>query len=477
MEIVPWVRYIRLGAVVCALVGSVSGCGEDSAAPATPGPAAPALLPPETRPEAVVPGEIRAWLDANVHPFDGAHLSLPHTDIEFLRDLVGDARVVALGEATHGTRDFFEMKARILRFLVEEMGFNTFAIEASWPEAMRLDRYVRTGDGDSAVLLSGLYFWTWRTESVLEMIEWMRAHNEAGGNIGFHGIDMQLPRMALHIVREFIRFVDPARVDEVASRLDCLARHANQPDRLLPPVSYRDLTDAERAECGAALEEVGALLEANRARYELAGGVNTAAVAERSLRIAYQYHLAEVGRSEGGRAQGAALREGFMAENTLWLNDRIGPEGRMVLWAHNLHVATKPGRQGHYQREALGDDMVVIGFSHEGGRFTAGDLSRSPFMQRVFDLPPPVENSFEAILAGASPPRFVLDLRRTADEPGSEWLFEPRLFRNIGCCFHPDWSTRSVFSLSPLPDWFDAIIHFESTRPTVLLPSRLPSTW
>ncbi len=126
------------------------GCQEETARGNAP------TLPLPTLP----PDPVPAWLAANAHPFAGPHLSLPHTDLEFLRDIVGDARVVSLGENTHGARDFFEMKARILRFLVEEVGFNTFAIEATWPESWRFDHYVRSGEGDPHELLTGLYFWT-----------------------------------------------------------------------------------------------------------------------------------------------------------------------------------------------------------------------------------------------------------------------------------------------------------------------------
>ena len=208
-----------------------------------------------------------------MEPFDGSHLSLPHDDLEFLRDLVGDARVVALGENTHGARDFFEMKARILRFLVEEMGFNTFAIEAAWAEARRLDHYVRTGEGDSAMALSGLYFWTWATESVLEMIEWMREHNEAGGDVGFHGVDMQFAGMPLHLVREFVRFADAANLPMVTEDLDCLSRFANGPAGRTPTPRYDSQPAAALAECGASLESVREHLEGNRERYETAGRV------------------------------------------------------------------------------------------------------------------------------------------------------------------------------------------------------------
>lgn len=455
----------KFGGVV-ALTGLVAlgvGCGRDSA---------PSSLPlPSTAGSPPVSEAVRAWLDANVHPFSGSHLSLPYGDLEFLRDLVGDARIVALGENTHGTRDFFEMKARILRFLVEEMDFNTFAIEATWPEARRLDRYVRTGEGDPKELLSGLYFWVWNTESVLEMIEWMRAHNEAGGDLGFHGVDMQFPGMAIHLVREYIQSVDPKSEALMAGRLDCLSRFANDHRGLRPRPGYPEQTDAYRAECGASMVAARQHLLDSQADYELAAGEDAFAVTLQSLRIAFQYHL---------RATGALSREESMAENTVWLSNRIGPGGRMVLWAHNLHVSTWESWQGQYQRRTFGDDMVVLGFTHEYGRLTASffseELRRCVGPPREFDLDEPVPDSYEAYLARASAPEFVLDLRGLEYETGNTWLFDSRRLREISLCYNEDfaesyWWTRSIM------DGFDGIIHFETTRPTTVLPFRYPSSF
>ena len=332
-------------ALLTAVLILAHGCAEDAVIPTLPLPDPP-------------PDPASAWLDANTHPFDGPHLSLPHTGIEFLRDIVGDARIVALGEATHGTRDFFEMKARILRFLVEEMGFNTFAIEATWPESRRLDQYVRTGEGDPEVLLSGLYFWTWNTESVLEMIEWMREHNEAGGDVGFHGFDMQFPGMALHNVREYVREVDPGVLEAVSAQLDCLDRFANSARGPRPSPGYGEQPDSFRTECAAALEGVREDLLANREKYVTLAGEDSFEVAVQSLRVAFQYHL---------RMTREQSRDESMAENTVWISRRIGPKGKMVLWAHNYHVSTTPGAQGSYLRETFGDDMVVVAFSHETG--------------------------------------------------------------------------------------------------------------
>ena len=436
-------------AVVALLV---SGCQEG----------APIVVPPPG------PDPRGPWLEANVHPFAGSHHSLPHGDIEFLREIVGDARIVSLGEGTHGTRDFFEMKARILRFLVEEMGFNTFAIEATWPESRRIDHYVRTGEGDPRVFLSALYFWTWNTESVLEMIEWMREHNEAGGDVGFHGFDMQFPGMALHNVREYVREVDPTRAESVHEQTDCLARYSNGPDswggRNEP---YTVQTPGYWASCRASLDAVRELFLEHREGYEALAGEDAFAVALQSLRVALQYHL---------QATGEQHRDASMAENTEWISGRIGAEGKMVLWAHNNHMANRPRRQGMYLRQTFGDDMVIFGFSHETGRFSGVDLR--PGGARGYgphDLESPVPGSFERVFANVNFPGFFLDLRnRDFDTQETYWLGETRLFRSIGCCLSPNYGT---WFDTPLAEWYDVIIHFKQTRPTVILPFHYPDSW
>jgi len=339
-------------ALIAAALMLGLGCEDSSVTPVPPLPDPP-------------PNLTGAWLDANTHPFSGPHLSLPHAELEFLRDLVGDARIVALGEATHGTRDFFEMKARVLRYLVEEMGFNTFAIEATWPESRRLDHYVRTGEGDAHKLLVGLYFWTWRTESVLEMIEWMREHNEAGGDIGFHGFDMQFPGMALHNVREYVQKVDPEALNQVSGNLECLDEYANDYRGRRQRFDYGDQPESFQAECAASFDEARESLLANREEYEDSAGEDAFEVALQSLRVALQFQL---------MITGGQSRDESMAENTEWISRRIGPEGRMVLWAHNSHISNQLGRQGSFLRETFGDDMVIVGFSHEMGRVTARQL-------------------------------------------------------------------------------------------------------
>jgi erythromycin esterase-like protein len=162
------------------------------------------------------------WIRANAIPLSTTEAGRGFADMQALKPLIGNARIVSLGEATHGTREFFQLKHRMLEFLATEMGFTIFSIEANMPEAYRLNDYVLNGTGDPAELLRGMYFWTWNTEEVLEMIRWMRAFNASGrGRVQFTGFDMQTHTVALDIVQQFIRRYD---IEYVAAVRDASGR-------------------------------------------------------------------------------------------------------------------------------------------------------------------------------------------------------------------------------------------------------------
>jgi len=150
------------------------------------------------------------WIAANAIRLKTVEARNGFADMQALKKVVGDARIVSLGEATHGTREFFQLKHRMMEFLATEMGFTIFSIEANMPEAYRLNDYVLYGKGDPKALLKGMYFWTWNTEEVLDMILWMREFNQSGkGRVEFTGFDMQTPTVALEIVRDFVAKNDP----------------------------------------------------------------------------------------------------------------------------------------------------------------------------------------------------------------------------------------------------------------------------
>lgn len=153
------------------------------------------------------------WIRANAIPLSATEAGRGFADMQALKAVIGNARIVSLGEATHGTREFFQLKHRMLEFLATEMGFTIFSIEANMPEAYRLNDYVLNGTGDPAELLRGMYFWTWNTEEVLDMIKWMRAFNASGrGRVQFTGFDMQTHIVALDNVQKFVARYDTGHV-------------------------------------------------------------------------------------------------------------------------------------------------------------------------------------------------------------------------------------------------------------------------
>lgn len=154
-----------------------------------------------------------AWIQKNAVPLASDEAGNGFDDLAPLKAAIGDARIVSLGEPTHGTRECFQMKHRLMEFLAAEMGFTLFSIEASMPEAYRLNEYVLEGKGDPAELIKGMHFWTWSTDEVLAMVEWMRRFNEAGaagrGPVRFTGFDMQFVALPIEIARGFVAEADP----------------------------------------------------------------------------------------------------------------------------------------------------------------------------------------------------------------------------------------------------------------------------
>lgn len=160
--------------------------------------------------------EPQTWIRTHAIPLQTVEAGHGFDDLQPLAKVVGDARIVALGEATHGTREFFQLKHRLIEFLASQKGFTIFSIEANMPEAYRVNDFVLNGNGDPKQLLKGMYFWTWDTEEVLKMILWMREFNRSGkGRIEFTGFDMQTPNVSMDLVRAFVKEHDPSYLDSL----------------------------------------------------------------------------------------------------------------------------------------------------------------------------------------------------------------------------------------------------------------------
>lgn len=448
------------GAAVLAVAAlTLPSCGST---PATPSPG--------TSAHADALAGASAWLRGAASPFDRVDPADNLDDLEPLRGLVGDARIVSLGEATHGTREFFQMKHRVLRFLVERMGFTAFAIEATWPEANRLDRYVRTGEGDPAVLLSGLYFWTWNTDEVLQLIQWMRRYNEAGGSVGFYGFDMQYPGMAIDNVARFVAAVDRGASAEFAQRYECLARYANDASGRSPSPGYSAQAGAYRDACLQDLRWVQDTLNSRRASYEAASSALEWARAVQSARVAIQYEEMSSNRRS---------RDLAMADNAKWLLDQLPAGGKIVLWAHNGHVSTSSSAtMGWALREMFGQAMVVMGFSFAQGTFNAVGVSGSTYTALgPHTVSGPKYDSYEEYFSASGMPRFFLDLRNRSTTSGApSWLSGPRSALSIGAVY-ADATPDTYYYSARLPAEYDAIIFLDRTTPSVLLPFKYPSSF
>lgn len=430
------------------------------------GPSSPAPVEIE---DPVTP-EMVAWLRDHVIPFETVVQRDDRSDLTPLLEIVGDARVVALGEATHGTLEFFRMKHRILDLLVQEKGFNLFAIEASWPEVNRINGYVLRGEGDAGAALAGQYFWTWRTRSVLDMIHWMRSHNQNPGDaslVSFLGFDMQYPGMAIHNVLRYLEAVDPDTVSYVDERLSCI--DAND-YRGYFATAYRDRGEAYQNRCREDVDEVYALFQESRETFEAVSSPYDFAQASRSIRIVQQWEDLQASRIP-------YARDRYMAENALWLLEQGGPDAKIVLWAHNGHVQTRNGRMGDFLRAELGDDLVVVGFDFYRGHFTAvrriGETNQGLATHSV-DAPP--WGTYEHYFRAADIPRFLLDLRGVDySTPATQWLAGPRPMRSVGAVYDSDHPGQYFVSDTRMPLEYDVMIYFEDTYATQVLTLEFPT--
>ncbi|MDF1502942.1 erythromycin esterase family protein [Roseisolibacter sp. H3M3-2] len=412
-----------------------------------------------------------AWLKSAAAPLAGSAPSLARGDLAALDAAVGGARLVGLGEGTHGTREHFQLKHRFVEHLVRARGFTAFAIEATMPEAEAVDRWVRGGPGDPAVLLSNLYFWTWNTEEVLALVRWMREYNAtvpADRQVRFFGFDMQSPGAAIDSVAAYVRRVDPARAAAVDSGYACLESSRNRNERP-GPVRYALVSAGERAQCSAAVARVHASLLARRDAYAAATSPEAFALALQYARLVVQWE------DMAGRADvvsSSQARDRYMAENTAWHLGRLPAGARMALWAHNYHVSAVPGAQGAHLRARFGADYVIVGFSFGTGRlsavrFTNGTAMGLSTMETAYVAP----GSWEAHAQATALPYFLVDMRRAASAPDAQALAGAVPMRSIGSGFDPGRPELYFTRASPAVD-YDVLVHVAQATASRLLPFR-----
>lgn len=390
------------------------------------------------RADLTITPEALTWVREHAIPFDAVEAGGSFDDLTPLKKAIGDARVVALGEQTHGTQEFFKMKHRLLEFLASEMDYSIFAIEANMPEAYRLNEYVLTGKGDPAALLEGMYFWTWDTQEVLDMIEWMRAYNASGrGSVQFTGFDMQFPNVAAENVQTFLEKADPDYWQEIKS----LYSEVRRLDADAAPKTSIPLQKP--------LEEVVARLETNAPRYRKSAPAGEVAWAVQNARV--------VAQAVGVITGGTSYRDRAMAENVGWILAQ-NPGAKAVLWAHNGHVQQREGWMGYDLSERYGDDYLAVGFSMNRGVYTAVEPGEGVTTDNTAGAAS--KRTVDGFLNAVELPRFILDVRQAASSPATTWLAEERLFRSIGAVAVED---VSAFAPAVIDRDYDLLVFIAET--------------
>jgi erythromycin esterase-like protein/predicted phosphoribosyltransferase len=397
-------------------------------------------------------------------------------DYDPLIGRIGEARFALLGEASHGTHEFYCERAEITKRLIAEKNFTAVAVEADWPDAYRLNRYVRGASDDVDAVEALADFrrfptWMWRNTVVVEFIEWLRAHNDAlppgAEKVGFYGLDLYSLHASMKAVLQYLEKVDPEAAARARERYSCFD-HVGEDTQAYGLMTRLNLSKSCEEEV------VGQLLELQRraADYMRRDGRldDDLFYAEQNARLvknAEAYYrsvfLEEVSSWN--------LRDRHMAETLDALVAHLGRKGnraKIAVWEHNSHLgdarATEMGQRGELNvgqltRERYGSEAVLVGFTtHHGTVTAASDWGKPAERKRVR---PALAGSYEALFHAAQRDRFLLILND--GDTMVQQLSVPRLERAIGVIYRPDTERQSHYFRARLPSQFDAVLHFDET--------------
>lgn len=413
-------------------------------------------------------------------------------DAADLRDLVGDARIVLIGESTHGTHEFYAARAEITRILIEEMGFTAVAAEADWPDAYRINRFVHHEGSDTTAEESLRGFerfpaWMWRNTVMLDFVSWLRRHNAAaaadgGATAGFYGLDLYSLHRSMHEVIDYLDRVDPRAAGRARERYACFDRSPSSDGQAYGYAAAFGAGESCETEVVEQLRELQRRAVDNL-RADGRNAENERFHAERnawSVRNAEHYYRAMY----QGNVRSWNLRDGHMADTLDALIDHLerrrDDSARVVVWAHNSHVgdahATEYGARGqltlgHLVRQRHRDRCRLIGLTTHHGTVTAAREWGGTAERRI--VRPALAGSIEELFHEIGEDSFFL--RTTADDTVADALRDVRLERAIGVIYLPESERDSHYFHARPSDQFDAVVHIDTTR--ALEPLETTSVW
>lgn len=401
-----------------------------------------------------------------------------HRDYDPLLALVGDARFVLLGEATHGTHEFYRERAQITKRLIREKGFSAVAVEADWPDASRVNRFVR-GEGEDAEAVDALGGfrrfprWMWRNADVLDFVGWLREHNDmqpaTGAKAGFYGLDLYSLHASMEAVLAYLARVDPMSAQRARRRYACFD-HFGKDTQTYGLATGLGMTptcedDAVNELVELRLRESQYLQRDGRvAADEFFSAEQNALV----VRNAEQYYRTMF----RGEVSSWNLRDQHMMETLVALAthlEQFQRPAKVVVWAHNSHLgnarATQMSERGEFNlgqlaRERFGHQAVLIGFTTHSGTVTAASDWDAPAERK--NVRPALPESYEKLFHHVKQPRFWLEFERHPEVALN--LRGARLERAIGVIYRPETERLSHYFLAELPSQFDAVLHYDVTR-------------
>lgn len=399
------------------------------------------------------------WLRQNALPLRTTETGGTQTDLAPLQHLAGSARIVGLGEATHGTHEFFTLKARLAEFLISTMGFRTFVMENDWGRSQAIDAYINGGAGDLAQLMEQGLFVSWQTREYRSLLAWMRAYNASplhATKIHFRGMDLQdLSQYEFATVEQYLQTVD--------ARQMVAARRLYAPLRMLSTDAFAGLPVATRQRFLQQAQQVYDLVQANRWRSLTRSSADRFACALQNARLIVEYATYHTYRTE---AQGLARyyqRDLFLAENVAWLlaHESAG-QSKLLVWAHDTHVANDSwydsvtGRNmGGELRARYGSAYVALGTTLYQGAFRTY-TSQQRTTQSIGPVSPA---SYNAMLGRGGLPLYLLPLDHLPPGPLRNWAGRSATLLSYGLGGE-DLSAPVLLSQS-----FDALLHVQQTTP------------
>jgi erythromycin esterase-like protein len=397
-------------------------------------------------------------------------------DYDSLLAFIGDAKVVLLGEASHGTTEFYRSRAQITKRLICDKGFSAIAVEADWPDAYRVNRFVKgdNKDADASWALSGFKrfpTWMWRNAEVLQFLTWLRVHNDSlvpADRVGFYGLDLYSLHASMECVLRYLDNIDPDAARRARDRYACFTQFGDDPQRYGYAAGFGLRPSCEE-------EAISQLIDLQRnsllhSRMDGFAALDRFFDAEQNARVvkdAEEYYRAMFGDSVASWN----LRDQHMMETFVALSRHLGlrqAPAKMVVWAHNSHVgdarATAMGQAGEWNigqlaRQRYGDDCRSIGFTTYSGTVTAASEWDGP--TRTIPVRPARADSYESLMHDTEIPAFTLNLKKPSRVADS--LRTPMRERAIGVIYRPESELASHYFKAALSDQFDAIIHFDES--------------